>query len=255
MIMRKTEFLKQMHLFLRGMPEDEISDILYDYEEHFSAGISDGRSEEEIAESLGDPKSIAKQLRAEYMLKVAKASPNLRNMSNAVLATIGLSFFRVIGFSSIAAGALLLLAQAGLFEMTWGRIWPIFVLCPGLAFEMSYFSNPMKGKANLSLLIPGGILSIIGILFFFIVFTDYAYLAKLWPIFILAVAFGLFQFYIFGNRSGWIFLPTLILTSVGVIFLMKNFMSGNIFSIFLGVFLIVIGCFVAFNKKRKEFGK
>lgn len=253
--MLKTDFLKQMHLFLRGMPEDEINDILYDYEEHFALGVQDGRSEDEIAESLGDPKSIAKQLRAEYMLKVAKASPNLRNMSNAVLATIGLSFFRVIGFSFIAAGVLLLLDQLGLLKLTWGQIWPIFILCPGLAFEMSYFSNPMKGKANLSLLIPGGILTIVGILFFFIVFTDYAYLAILWPIFILAAAFGLFQFYIFGDRNGWFLLPIFALTSVGVIFLVKNLVSGNVFSIFLGIFLIVIGCFVAFNKRRKMFGK
>lgn len=253
--MRKTDFLKQMHLFLRGMPEDEINDILYDYQEHFAAGIQDGRSEEDIAESLGDPKSIAKQLRAEYMLKVAKAAPSLRNMSNAVLATIGLSFFRMIGFSFIAAGMLLLLDQIGLFNLTWGEIWPIFVLCPGLAFEMSYFSNPMKGKANLSLLIPGGILSVVGILFFFIVFTDYSYLSVLWPVFVLAVAFGLFQFYFFGDRNGWIVLPILVLTVVGVIFLVKNLVSGNVFSIFLGIFFIIIGCFVAFNRRRKDFGK
>lgn len=48
-----------MRKYLKSFTDDEINDILYDYEEHFSIDLSSGKTEEEIAEELGDPKDIA----------------------------------------------------------------------------------------------------------------------------------------------------------------------------------------------------
>lgn len=58
--MNREEYLKQLKAALKTLPEDELQDILYDYEEHFDIALSKGKSEEEISAELGDPKEVAK---------------------------------------------------------------------------------------------------------------------------------------------------------------------------------------------------
>lgn len=57
--MNREKYLKQLKFALEGLPEDEVQDILYDYEEHFAIGLSKGKSEEEISMELGDPGEVA----------------------------------------------------------------------------------------------------------------------------------------------------------------------------------------------------
>lgn len=57
--MRKYEFLRILEIYLKGLPQDEIRDIISDYEEHFDIGLSKGKTGEEISKELGDPKEIA----------------------------------------------------------------------------------------------------------------------------------------------------------------------------------------------------
>lgn len=59
--MTKTEFLQQLYNLLGVLPADERDDIIADFEEHFSVGASEGKSEEQICSELGDPKSCAAQ--------------------------------------------------------------------------------------------------------------------------------------------------------------------------------------------------
>jgi type 1 fimbria pilin len=60
--MDKKEFLDLTKYYLktRDVPEEEIKEILEDFEEHFQIGFEEGRTEEEICDSLGDPKEISK---------------------------------------------------------------------------------------------------------------------------------------------------------------------------------------------------
>lgn len=58
--MRRYEFLRILEIYLKDLPENEIRDIISDYEEHFHIGLSKGKTEEEISRELGDPKEIAK---------------------------------------------------------------------------------------------------------------------------------------------------------------------------------------------------
>lgn len=53
----------------KGFSEDEVMDILRDYEEYFVDGIIEGKSEIEIIQSLGSPKEIANELLAESNIK------------------------------------------------------------------------------------------------------------------------------------------------------------------------------------------
>ena len=77
--MRKKEFLEELSKNLHGLPKDDIEEILDDYKEHFKVGKKEKRKESEIAESLGDPKEIAKEAKEE-----------LKNYTNQI--SIGTSF-------------------------------------------------------------------------------------------------------------------------------------------------------------------
>lgn len=58
--MNQNEFLSRLRQELYGLPKEEIHDIIQDYKEHFQVGLSKGKSEEEIARELGNPRTIAK---------------------------------------------------------------------------------------------------------------------------------------------------------------------------------------------------
>lgn len=59
--MRKNQYFKELKKQLKLYAVKESEDILKDYEEHFIEALNDGKTEEEICESLGNPENIAKQ--------------------------------------------------------------------------------------------------------------------------------------------------------------------------------------------------
>ena len=63
--MKKKEFMQELKEHLVGLPEEDVKEILEDYEEHFRMGKKKKRKEEEIAKSLGKPKEIAREARRE----------------------------------------------------------------------------------------------------------------------------------------------------------------------------------------------
>lgn len=67
--MTKELFLEILKDGLYDFPEGELSDILYDYKEHFDVGFSSGKTEEEIIEELGEPNNIVAQYRNGYLKK------------------------------------------------------------------------------------------------------------------------------------------------------------------------------------------
>lgn len=94
--MTKNEFLDQLDSLLAEIPLEDRNDILYDYDEHFRIGIENGKSEEEIATSLGDIRVIAKQFKTDYKIKHAEINPSAGNAFRAVLATAGMGFFNLV---------------------------------------------------------------------------------------------------------------------------------------------------------------
>lgn len=73
--MNKKEFLEILKDYLsKNFSENEVNDILRDYEEYFIDGEIEGKSDLEIISSLGSPKSIAIDLVAE--MKEGKHSQN-----------------------------------------------------------------------------------------------------------------------------------------------------------------------------------
>lgn len=70
--MKKAEFLSELQNSLENMPDTDKQDVLDDYEEHFRVGMADGRSEEDIAQSLGNPSVIG----ATYHVAAMADKPN-----------------------------------------------------------------------------------------------------------------------------------------------------------------------------------
>lgn len=96
--MTREQFLSQLRLSLGNMPDADKQDIVYDYEEHFRIGMADGKSEEQIAESLGNPRVIGNSYRIDAMLTEPKegGGVNAASVLRAVFASISLTFFNVV---------------------------------------------------------------------------------------------------------------------------------------------------------------
>lgn len=72
--MNKQEFLKALKTELEKNKVSQVASILADYEEHFEHGLSKGKSEAEISQSLGDPTTIAKAYETDSMIHEMKNS-------------------------------------------------------------------------------------------------------------------------------------------------------------------------------------
>jgi len=151
--MNKNEFLKELSSLLSDLPSEERQEILFDYEEHFSIGLEEGKTEEDIIRGLGNPKAIAKQYKANYIVNQAEANPSPSNILRAVFATIVLGFFNLIFILGPFLG--IVGALIGLFAASIGitvagiSIFFKSALGPALGFLASYnISVPAVLTAN-----------------------------------------------------------------------------------------------------------
>lgn len=94
--MNKKTFLQQLRKGLKGIPKNDLEDIMYDYQEHIESALETGKSEEEITAALGSPRKIAKQHRAEFYFDQADKKRTTGSAFKAILAGIGLSFFNIV---------------------------------------------------------------------------------------------------------------------------------------------------------------
>ena len=159
----------------------------------------------------------------------------------------------IYGLLFLFLGVVALLAAIGVVVLEWDYFWPLFLLLPGLSFQYGFFSKKGKHSGNASILIPAGILITISILFYVNIFFGWHLMALLWPVFILAPAIGLFQFYLFGSRNKGILLPVGILTGIGVFSLIITMLHINFFVYIFSVILITVGVYFIFKgMKRTE---
>ena len=131
-----------------------------------------------------------------------------------------------------------------------GYLWPLFLLIPGLSFEIEYFTS----RKNPGLLVPGGILTVLGANFLFETYTSFQFAAYTWPIYPLAVAIGLFQLYLFSHRPSGLLIPVFILGGISLtsyasmLFENSPWFSWNLM---LPVLLIVLGIYMLLNISKK----
>jgi hypothetical protein len=148
---------------------------------------------------------------------------------------------RILGVILIILGTLFTLDHLQMIRLSWNVLWPLFLLLPGIAFHAAFFGD--RNNNNAGLLVPGGMLTCYGLLFLSTTIFGWQLLEVLWPIFILGVALGLFELYLFGPRQPGLLIPVAILTAVGGIFLAMNLlhMGGGLI---IGLLLIIAGVFV-----------
>lgn len=94
--MNKKQFLRNLDDALKPLSESERKDILRDFEEHFNVGFEEGKSEEEIAEGLGAPHKIAKELLTTYHIEKESYHSPVDDSMRSILAAIGIGFFNLI---------------------------------------------------------------------------------------------------------------------------------------------------------------
>ncbi len=102
--MTRQAFMARLRLGLRGLPPQTQAEIASDYETHFADGAAAGRSEEDVAASLGDPGRLAQELRAEHGLKRWEESRSPSNAAGAVFALLGLGAVDILIMLPILMG-------------------------------------------------------------------------------------------------------------------------------------------------------
>jgi len=165
----------------------------------------------------------------------------------------------ILGIILIIIGVIVLLANSGLFGFSgvtvgwffayyWGTI---FLIIPGLLFHYGYLAS---GRKSPGLLVPGGILLIIGLTCqISVLFNIWGIL---WPGFILAPAVGLFELYLFDKREKGLLIPVVILGGLSAVFFaifsLNAVFDRNIMQAAIPVILILIGIFILFRGRRNN---
>jgi hypothetical protein len=153
----------------------------------------------------------------------------------------------LLGIIFLLLGIFLIISNFFNIDFSWNYIWPIFILLPGLKFEYDYYVR----KRNPGVLVPGGLLTTIGILFYLCAFFGYNILDYLWPAFILAPAIGIFQLFLATKRTSLI-IPVFLLGGLSLIFYLEGLIEINVWNYIFGLGLIVLGIITMFNSKKNN---
>ncbi|MCK9543106.1 MAG: DUF1700 domain-containing protein [Novosphingobium sp.] len=94
--MTRDEFLKRLQRGLSGMPADARDDIMSDYAAHFDAAREEGRSDAEVAEALGDPGRLARELKLEAGIRRWQESRSPSSAWAAIIALMGLGALDIL---------------------------------------------------------------------------------------------------------------------------------------------------------------
>lgn len=96
----KQDYINQLKKELNGLMPSDIDDIIRDQEEYFREAASSGRDEASVIASLGEPSALAKELKAEYQIKVAASESKIpaqaKGIFKAILALCVLAPFNLI---------------------------------------------------------------------------------------------------------------------------------------------------------------
>jgi uncharacterized membrane protein len=143
-----------------------------------------------------------------------------------------------VGIILILLGVFFLCVQLDL--VNWDNFWPIILIVGGLLFYLGFLVN----RRNFGLLMPGTILLVIGVLFFY---TNRGYwnrMDELWPTFVIAPGLGFILMYIFGPKGNALWIPATVLIVLACLFygrLWGIFRYWPVILIAVGLYLLVRG--------------
>ena len=93
--MGKLEYLDALKRAMTGLPPEAQAKTLAYYEQRFVDGVAAGRTEQDIASELDDPKKIAMTLRANAHMQAFDTKKNPANLVRMVVAFLGLAIFNL----------------------------------------------------------------------------------------------------------------------------------------------------------------
>jgi len=143
-----------------------------------------------------------------------------------------------LGMTLIFIGTLLILSTFNIIPSIGkllSKFWPMILIFISLLFHAGYYSN----KKDVGLLVPGGILLTLGVVFQ--TSELWNIYNVMWPGIILAPAVGLFELYYFGNRERGLLIPVGILSGISLFFF--TFTIGKLSG--LSKFIIPVGLIIA----------
>ena len=160
----------------------------------------------------------------------------------------------LLGGMFIIIGGLLLSARyifgKSLISLGPNDYWPMIILLVGVAFELAYYVS-LKAPG---FLVPGGILTTYGVLFFFEAATDFRFAQYTWPVYIIGVAVGLFQLYMHIGRPKGLLVAIAIIISVAVftiiVMLFKVFLSTVDLGLVIPALLMVMGALLLLGRGK-----
>jgi len=154
----------------------------------------------------------------------------------------------VPGLILIVIGFLFLLSNFGVLDFDWGNLWTWLVVLIGAIFWLGFLFDRSKD----GLIMPGTVLLVVGIVFNVSARHDWALLEDLWPFFILAPALGFYLMYLLGKRDRGVLVPAIVLTIIGLVFLMS---TSSVLSYLGPIIMIGIGVLILLARgKDKEPG-
>jgi uncharacterized membrane protein len=118
----RAEFLQRLEQGLRQVPQDERARILADYESYFADGGAAGRDAGEISASLGNPATLAAELRLAHEVTSWRADNRPRATLRLFSALLSLTALHSVAWLPFALGVLLIVAMfgAGLCALAYG---------------------------------------------------------------------------------------------------------------------------------------
>lgn len=116
--MNKQEFIKQLKIKLKNLPQDELDNAIEYYTEYFEdANIDDNV---DVTKELGTPSQIASQLFADYAVKDKPSKNNISSIWFIILAifaapiALPLTFAAIVVIGSLAFAGFMLIAAMGI---------------------------------------------------------------------------------------------------------------------------------------------
>jgi len=162
----------------------------------------------------------------------------------------------IIGLVLILIGIIYLLSNFGIFQIyfdifdigfLFSNFWPLVIIIIGLIFHYSFFTGR---TSDAGLLVPGGILLVIGVTCQLSQMFDlYGYL---WPGFILAVSVGLFELYVFGSKEKGLLIPVFILGGLSLIFFTMSLGRIWVLKTYLIPIILILGGLLIVTKNRRN---
>jgi len=102
--MTRQAFMARLREGLRGLPPQTVADIVADYEAHFADGLAAGRTEAEVAQALGSPDRLAREVRAESTMTRWREERSPSSAASAIFAVLGLGALDILILLPILIG-------------------------------------------------------------------------------------------------------------------------------------------------------